>query len=46
MPSFLADSPLGEYLNSPWLLGPVVFILWVVLFVIVKRYVLKWLRQK
>jgi small-conductance mechanosensitive channel len=45
MPSYLADSPLGEYLNSPWLLGPVVFILWVVLFMGVKRYVLKWLQR-
>jgi len=45
MPSFLADSRLGEYLNSPWLLGPVVFILWVVLFMIIKRYVLRWLQR-
>jgi small-conductance mechanosensitive channel len=45
MPSYLADSPLGEYLNSPWLLGPLVFILWVILFIVVKRYLLKWLHR-
>ncbi len=45
MPSFLADSPLDGYLNSPWLLGPLVFILWVVLFMVVKRYALKWMQR-
>ncbi|MCI0410908.1 MAG: mechanosensitive ion channel family protein [Acidobacteria bacterium] len=45
MSSFLADSPLDGYLNSPWLLGPVVFILWVFLFMAVKRYALKWMQR-
>jgi small-conductance mechanosensitive channel len=45
MPSFLADSRLGEYLNSPWLLGPLVFILWVAIFMVIKRYVLRALQR-
>jgi len=45
MPSFLADSSLGEYLNSPWLLGPLVFILWVAIFMVIKRYVLRALQR-
>ena len=45
MPSYLADSPLDGYLNSPWVLGPVVFIVWVVLFMVVKRYALRWLQR-
>jgi len=45
MSSIFADSPLADYLNSPWILGPVVFILWVILFMGVKRYVLRWLQR-
>jgi small-conductance mechanosensitive channel len=45
MPSFLADTPLNDYLQSPWLLGPIVFILWVFLFLVAKRYVLRSLRR-
>lgn len=45
MPTFFADSPLGGWLNSPWLLGPLVFVVWSILFVLVKGYLLKLLRR-
>ena len=45
MPSFLADTPLSDWMDSPWFLGPLVFILWVLLFLGVKRYVLKALQR-
>ena len=45
MPSLFANSPVSDYLQSPWLVGPVVFILWVLLFLGVKHHILKWLHR-
>ena len=41
MPSFLSDTPLGEWLSSPWLIGAVAFVAWIVLFLLVRRLVLR-----
>lgn len=45
MLSFLSATPLSEYLQSRWLLGPVTFVIWVLLFLLVKRYALRWLQR-
>ena len=45
MASIFADTPVSDWLQSPWFLGPLVFVLWVALFLVVKRYVLKALQR-
>src|SRR5262245_33148482 len=41
MPSFLADTPIGDWLSSPWLIGAATFLIWMVLFLLVRRFVLR-----
>jgi small-conductance mechanosensitive channel len=43
--NLLHDTPLGEVLWSPWILGPSVFVLWMVTFYIVKAAVVRTLRR-
>jgi small-conductance mechanosensitive channel len=45
MRDFFAELPLGSWIQSPWFLGPAVFVLWTLLFVLVKKYLLNVLRR-
>src|SRR5262245_41081352 len=41
MPSFLTDSPVGEWMNSPWLIGAATFVVWMGPFLLVRGLVLR-----
>ena len=45
MLSLPGDTPFADYLQSRWLLGPITFVIWVLLFLLVKRYALRWLQR-
>ncbi len=41
MPSFLADTPMGDWLSSPWLIGAATFLVWMAVLLLVRRFVLR-----
>ena len=41
MPSSLAETPIAEWLGSPWLIGAATFLVWMALFLLIRRFVLR-----